>query len=438
MASTPATLWPLRQARAAEGTTREPQLTPEGEALLARRRAERAGVDPPMPLLQPLNRPPSPPRQPKLLQGQSYQVVLRNLWRLLNSGYSLEQARPLVLKLARLTVFPPRPATFFAELFSDAVALGYTGTEQDLADQFLDRYERARLVAADLEEISHDHSWRQILVEISKFGGINPAKEGKGGFQGEVEWLMEGLRWGSGVIRRGRRAGQSPVQSAGLRGGGGLVPAPGIVVRKGGHSLDTVREHLQQDPRWRHLDNLTDLLVILEDAVLKGHAENTGEVVTVGSAPSVWSTLEGLFEVKPGSQWWTNRAAAPAAPRRPAEELARSWEEGGDTSFNPDEFFQRLFGTPLFDLVDQDVADEAARVEADAVAELPPPAVVPVPEAIVLPPPGELLTRTDYNASLRTTYFDEAGTPRATTSRVAPQTAAIRRSAPGCSRTPTR
>ena len=237
---------------------------------------------------------------------------------------------------------------------------------------------------------------------------------------------MEGLRWGSGVIRRGRRAGQiMPVQSAGLRGGGGLVPAPGIVVRKGGHSLDTVREHLQQDPRWKHLDNLTDLLVILEDAVLKGHAENTGEVVTVGSAPSVWSTLEGLFEVKPGSQWWTNRAAPPAAPRGPAEELARSWEEGGDPSFNPDEFFQRLFGTPLFDLVDQDVADEAARVEADAVAELPPPAVVPVPEAIVLPPPGELLTRTDYNASLRTTYFDEAGTPRATTSRVAPQTAAI-------------
>ena len=42
----PATLWPLRQARAAEGTTREPQLTPEGEASLARRRAA-AGVESP-------------------------------------------------------------------------------------------------------------------------------------------------------------------------------------------------------------------------------------------------------------------------------------------------------------------------------------------------------------------------------------------------------
>ena len=123
----PATLWPLRQARAAEGTTREPQLTPEGEALLARRRAA-AGADPPMPLLQPpLHRPPSPPRQPKLLQGQSYQVVLRNLWRLLNSGYSLEQARPLVLKLARLTVFPPRPATFSPSSFLTRSPLGTQG-----------------------------------------------------------------------------------------------------------------------------------------------------------------------------------------------------------------------------------------------------------------------------------------------------------------------
>ena len=204
---------------------------------------------------------------------------------------------------------PPSTRGVFAGLFSDAVARGFTGTDTSLADQFLEQFERARVIAADLEAISHDNSWRQILVEISKFGGIGLEKEAKG-FPGEVAWLMESLRRGSGIItksgrtRFARQGQRMPMTSAGLKGGGGLVAAPGVIVAKGGHSLDTVREHLQQDPRWRHLDNITDLLVILEDAVLKGNQENKGEVVSVGSAPSVWSTLEGLLEVREGSTWW--------------------------------------------------------------------------------------------------------------------------------------
>ena len=110
-----------------------------------------------------------------------------------------------------------------------------------------------------------------------------------------------------------------PEPSAGLRGGGGLVAAPGVFVAKGGHSLDTVREHLQQDPRWRHLDNITDLLVVLEDAVLKGNQENKGEVVSVGSAPSVWSTLEGLLEVGEGSTWWRRSKKKKKKKKKPTK-----------------------------------------------------------------------------------------------------------------------
>ena len=403
----PAKLWPLRQARAAEGTTREPQLTPEGEASLARRRAA-AGVESPgaaaaaaEPAAEPT--PTAEADRGDELPGPAAEPVA-DAERGVQPGAG-PAAHPSQSAFDRL---PPSTRGVFAGLFSDAVARGFTGTDTSLADQFLEQFERARVIAADLEAISHDNSWRQILVEISKFGGINPAKEGKGGFQGEVEWLMESLRWGSGVIRRGRRAGQiMPVQSAGLRGGGGLVAAPGIVVRKGGHSLDTVREHLQQDPRWKHLDNLTDFLVILEDAVLKGNQENKGEVVSVGSAPSVWSTLEGLLEVREGSTWW-----------KQPDELE------GDVSFDVDEFFQRLFGMPLFELADE-IAEAEAAAQPPPVTPPPPAPVVAPPDVIVLPPEGALLTREVYNASLRTTYFDEEGVARARTSRVESQTAPI-------------
>ena len=121
-------------------------------------------------------------------------MLLRNLWRMLNAGYSLERGPAAHPSQSAFDRLPPSTRGVFAGLFSDAVARGFTGTDTSLADQFLEQFERARVIAADLEAISHDNSWRQILVEISKFGGINLAKEAKG-FPGEVAWLMESLRW---------------------------------------------------------------------------------------------------------------------------------------------------------------------------------------------------------------------------------------------------
>ena len=71
---------------------------------------------------------------------------------------------------------------------------------------------------------------------------------------------------------------------------------------------------------------------------------------------------------------------------------------------------------PLFELADDELPRPRPRATtAVGVTSPPPPApVVAIPYVyLVLPPEGELLTRTAYNASLRTTYFDEEGIARA-------------------------
>lgn len=47
--------------------------------------------------------------EPRLLDGGSYAVMVRNLWRLLVSGSTLEEARPIVLERADVRVFPSPP-----------------------------------------------------------------------------------------------------------------------------------------------------------------------------------------------------------------------------------------------------------------------------------------------------------------------------------------
>jgi hypothetical protein len=50
-------------------------------------------------------------RRPTLLDGNDYDVMLRNLWRLLAWGATLAEAQPLVLAKARVSVFPHPPAS---------------------------------------------------------------------------------------------------------------------------------------------------------------------------------------------------------------------------------------------------------------------------------------------------------------------------------------
>lgn len=49
---------------------------------------------------------------PRLLEGTSYRVMIRNLWRLLATGKTMAEARALVLSHAGVRDFPsPPPAS---------------------------------------------------------------------------------------------------------------------------------------------------------------------------------------------------------------------------------------------------------------------------------------------------------------------------------------
>ena len=54
---------------------------------------------------------------PPLLEGSSYQIVLRNLSRLLARGFPMSVAGELVLAKARVKAFPRRPAGFSTDSF---------------------------------------------------------------------------------------------------------------------------------------------------------------------------------------------------------------------------------------------------------------------------------------------------------------------------------
>ncbi|MEO8520561.1 MAG: hypothetical protein ABI603_04305 [Acidobacteriota bacterium] len=60
-------------------------------------------------------------RAPRLLDGNDYDVMLRNLWRLLAWGATLAEARPLVLAQAGASVFPDPPASRRARPTFDAI-----------------------------------------------------------------------------------------------------------------------------------------------------------------------------------------------------------------------------------------------------------------------------------------------------------------------------
>lgn len=49
---------------------------------------------------------------PRLRDGDSYEVMVRNLWRLLMSGATLPEARPIVLAHADVLVFPSPPPSY--------------------------------------------------------------------------------------------------------------------------------------------------------------------------------------------------------------------------------------------------------------------------------------------------------------------------------------
>ncbi len=241
-------------------------------------------------------------------------------------------------------LLPPQAQDYFAELLTDARSLGYVGAAEDLAQLFTERHNTAREIANDLHELANDGSWRDLLVEVSKAGGIGiDAETGplSKGYTGEIAWMIESLAGGAGIIKRGPRAGRiMPRNSVGIEG------APRVFLNKGqgGLSLDRMREHLAQDPRFERYaesDGLNRLLVDLEDAVTKGHYENQGFAVPEAASPKAWDVLQNFLNVRPGETWWSQMAPADLLDEEqiPESEVYGPADQA-DTSFNLEEFDQ--------------------------------------------------------------------------------------------------
>jgi hypothetical protein len=59
--------------------------------------------------------------KPRLSNGNDFHVMVRNLWRLLASGLTLEEARPLVLAKAGVSSFPHPPAARRSRVTFDTI-----------------------------------------------------------------------------------------------------------------------------------------------------------------------------------------------------------------------------------------------------------------------------------------------------------------------------
>lgn len=230
-------------------------------------------------------------------------------------------------------------------LIADARARGFTGSDRALESSFLDRLETATAIAADLEAEANLGGWRQLLTAISQKGGISIDRDPES--RGELESFMDYLAKGSGLIlksgrNRVKRQGQRmPLNSVGIKG------APGIIKQTGGTSLDDMRDLIATDPdfpgnlreRWQ---DLTAFMEDLEDALIKGRAENQGEAIPGRSTPDVESVLVDFLEVREGADWWI----LPANLLQEQDILEGDADLPAiatDTSFNVEEFGQSLF-----------------------------------------------------------------------------------------------
>jgi hypothetical protein len=266
---------------------------------------------------------------------------------------------------------PAETREYFDQLLDDARRNGFTGDDDVLAARFLERLAHAQEIAGDLESFANDQSWRELLVAVSKAGGIGLDAEtkGMGGYSGEVAWLLESLQAGQGVITRGRRAGKfMPRLRAGIKG------APGVILGKGqgGRSLDSIRESLEADPsgRWTKYTDLNLLLADLEDAVIKGHYENQGLAVPGPASPAAMDVLNAFLNVRPGELWWTE----PAAEAPAVEPTEGEIEEFGQSLF--DDLLELPEPTPAADVLETGEVQARLPGEVGAVRE----AEVPTPE----------------------------------------------------------
>lgn len=239
-----------------------------------------------------------------------------------SSGPNVAAGRAGSTRESRPVQIPDAYRDDVAKLLAGARALGFTGTDDQLARLFLRQLEAAMKIAADVDAYveAEASSGRDLLSAIAKAGGLGIEAEaqggeyskrtgrllGRGGMVDELENMLEGLNKSSkqrAVVKRGKRAGSTVNVPRQFMRSGGLPGIPNIIVRKGGRDFDTMREAINESgSAWAgKFENLTDFVTAVDDAI---RVELGTSRAKAQRSTDVDGILSNLLHVDPAVKWW--------------------------------------------------------------------------------------------------------------------------------------
>lgn len=211
----------------------------------------------------------------------------------------------------------------FAGVLADARTNGYAGSDDSLANTYLQNVADAKIVAAESAVAAEgdDRSWRGLLQAVADAGGIGvEANAGKatdvggrtmrGGHRGEVQALLDAfdrqLAGGRKAkpVKPGETAKRRPKMYQRLAGD--IAGIRGIVKKTGGETLDRVLEALHETGGFQHIESLSDLIEAVRAAVHDAQDATSGNKTP---AVQLLGILEGLLDVRPGGGWWREAPA---------------------------------------------------------------------------------------------------------------------------------
>jgi hypothetical protein len=179
---------------------------------------------------------------------------------------------------ARFAEVGAKPPQIEASAYKDATRNGYKGTREQFREEFKERVRQAKSLAAEEASVSSEYGPEALLSAIRKLGGLRPfTRDIQTGRQmrGDLAAIVESF---GAASTRGRRGAAS-------------------IFRKNGLAVDDLVQQLQQDPRYRYIDEAA----LLEE--LDTIARNPPET----RITDIEHYLRGAG-VEPGKQWWIDDA----------------------------------------------------------------------------------------------------------------------------------
>lgn len=201
------------------------------------------------------------------------------------------------------------PADTIDRLIAKAHTEGYVGDDGPLRAELGLRL--AAIQEFDADEAASGHNGIHLLKAIARHGGLRT----RGGLhKGELDWLKE------------HRRGGKPEPFGALQG------IPGVFKQDDDRSaltFDYMREALQQDPEFQHIETIDDLIAAIRDAATY--------------APDRTIPADKIEKSLP-LDWWRRLVAVPE------EQDAAESDTVGDTSFDPDAYERELQAVRAEDL----------------------------------------------------------------------------------------